>query len=487
MFSPLIPEEVVRGNHAALQERIEKAEKHINQSNGGLPELSAAATFAAEYHSGIYASHELEALFSRITPEFPPVKRSHNYSTPRVLLVMTQDRGLRGPSMTVHRLPRLTGPSVEHTIVMTNQRVPAPIVPGTTQVVLTGTPMERIRKLQLIASQHDAVIAAVNPADIVAAIALANRPTDAPGVGFLNLAAQTHWVGSGAADFVINHDEASTTIAANRRGFRRHALTELSIPVPHASQPAKTRQVMRAQLGIDEKSVVLFTSGPSAKFRPIEPGLGFLDLVTPVVARNKNTVLIAVGPGDDHAWSQAAKTTDGRIRSLPLGTHVHDVRRAADVYVDPFPFSSSTAAIEAGMEGLPVVACSRYGDDRSRILISGVITFAYQSPEPWKFQDQLQYFIQEPSYRRSCGEATKIHLQSVHWGPRLEAQYRYLIDLLASGPASTPIADPMAPRFDVTDCLIAAFQHNRLVTRPEYSRDMALASATSCHDSIGTI
>jgi hypothetical protein len=479
VFSPIVSPPTVKQNHKAFQGLLDKAVVAASADGRGIPELQAAATFAADHHTGEYASSDLEALFRQIAPAFPRVGRRGGGGAPRVLLVMTQDRGLRGPSMTVHRLPRLAEGSIQHTIVMTNQRVPIPRIPGTKQIALTGTVMERVRQLQSIAANNDAVIAAVNPADVVPAIALADRPRGAPGVGFLNLAAQTHWVGAGAADFVINHDWGSAMLAADRRGVRRQALTELRIPIPPDHLTPTMRARVRMQLGIDDKSTILFTSGPSAKFRPIEPGLGFLDLVVPVIASNPKAVLVAVGPGDDPDWIRAGDKTDGRIRSLPLGFHAHDVRRAADVYLDPFPFSSSTAALEAGLQRLPVLACSRYLDDRARILISGVGEFGMLSPEPAHFQRILHLLINDTDYRRSCGELLGAGLSSRHWGPVLGSQYRGLVDILMSGPNADTSISPYSPRFDLTDCLIAAFQHNRMETRPEYSRDMGSATDLS--------
>ena len=67
-----------------------------------------------------------------------------------------------------------------------------------------------------------------------------------------------------------------------------------------------------------------------------------------------DAVVLVVGPDDAGAWAEARARTGGRLRALGRLDDPSVVLAAADVFLDAYPCSSLTAALEAAALGVPV-------------------------------------------------------------------------------------------------------------------------------------
>jgi glycosyltransferase involved in cell wall biosynthesis len=289
---------------------------------------------------------------------------------------------------------------------------------------------------------------------------------------WMNHAAQAHWVGSRSADFIVNHDRASRDFAEDRRGVHPSRMVHLPIPVTPHVVSVDERSAARSQAGVEPNQTMLFTSGPSSKFRSIEDGVpGLLELVTPVLRQHRDAVLVAVGPGADPIWEAAADVCPDQIRTFPLGDAAARIAPGADVHLDPFPFSSSTAALEAAGRGTPVLVFDRY-DGLARILASGIQHVGFRHPTPESYQAALSQLIESPQMRRDVGEKGRAHVVVEHSGPGWRQHLRDLIDTVRSELPDGPSVSEVMPRFDEIDQLVGAYQCQRWLTREAYKRDM---------------
>ncbi len=83
----------------------------------------------------------------------------------------------------------------------------------------------------------------------------------------------------------------------------------------------------------------------------------FLRYANSVLKQLPKCFLLVVGFEADSRWRSASQRLAGRIRVL--GTLLHSelaiIHEATDVYIEGFPFGTTTALLEAGLKGIPVV------------------------------------------------------------------------------------------------------------------------------------
>jgi glycosyltransferase involved in cell wall biosynthesis len=224
----------------------------------------------------------------------------------------------------------------------------------------TRDPIVRARRLRALAEGVDFVALHVYPDDIVPLLAFAHRDA-LPPVAFVHHSDHTFWLGVDISDLVVQLRRCSVPLSIRRRGIGSDRFATLPIPLPPAEQ-TPSRAEARAQLGIQAGQVVLLSVGTEFKYAPVG-GPGFLDVLRPVIERHAEAVLLVVGPKQTGDWNAAYESTGGRIRALGRRYDTAALFRAADVYLDSFPFTSPTAALEAGSYGLPLVAyCPHTGD-----------------------------------------------------------------------------------------------------------------------------
>ena len=128
----------------------------------------------------------------------------------------------------------------------------------------------------------------------------------------------------------------------------------LPVPLEQARRRLSRPDAKRA-LGLGDDTVLLVSVAAGFKYEPAG-GVGFLDLVSPVVAADPRVVVLAAGPSDRGAWRAARLRTGGRIRALGPRAEVDVLYQAADVYLDAYPIGSLTSFYEAGSFGAPLVS-----------------------------------------------------------------------------------------------------------------------------------
>ena len=95
--------------------------------------------------------------------------------------------------------------------------------------------------------------------------------------------------------------------------------------------------------------------GPAFKYLPID-GLDFLEIWEEILKVVPEAVVLAVGFDGDRRWKDASARVGNRIRTLGAMPHSQllKVQDVADLYVEAFPFGTTTSLLEAGLKGIPV-------------------------------------------------------------------------------------------------------------------------------------
>jgi hypothetical protein len=404
-----------------------------------------AATCAWRNHPGLFASTRLERLIADLADAAADhAAADHADHRParanfpgHVLHVMSKARRMGGDSRFVCRWIQ-SDPGRRHSIAVTTQLdEPIPDVfveaasraGGAVHRLDEGTrdPIVRARRLRALARTADFAVLHLYPDDIVPVLAFAGA-SPRPPTAFIHHSDHTFWLGVGISDLVVQLRGCSVELSVGRRHVERERLVTLPIPLMHAERKL-SRADAKAKLGLAPDTVVLLSVGTGFKYARVG-GPGFLDVLWPVMARHDNAVLMVVGPRSTGDWAVAEEATGGRI--VPMGPRYDTASlfEAADVYLDSFPFTSPTAALEAGTYGLPLIAfCPRRGD--ARVLCPGAPGLdetMWRETEVGAYQRAVERFIADVDLRAQYGERARRTIEDHHmgseWAAHLAGVYR---------------------------------------------------------------
>ena len=184
-----------------------------------------------------------------------------------------------------------------------------------------------------------------------------------PPVLLINHPGHLFWAGISVADVVANVrgsqlEEHWTTV---HRGAKKCVTIPIPLPETETSGLAETERAERKArareiLGVPRESILIMTAGASYKYRPLGK-IDFLKTCQDILEAVPEAYLLAAGVMEDERWRDASYKSGFRLRalgSLPQ-SKISILHLASDVYIEGFPFGSTTALLEAGLQGLPVV------------------------------------------------------------------------------------------------------------------------------------
>ncbi|MFN7140019.1 MAG: glycosyltransferase, partial [Limisphaerales bacterium] len=211
---------------------------------------------------------------------------------------------------------------------------------------------------KLTSEVADCVVLHIDVDDVIAPVGLGG--SGGPPVLLVNHAAHLFWAGVSIADVVINcrGSEQERDWTLKHRGARRCS----TLPIPLIEQPQQdegrdfTKDKAKQELGLDPESLLILSSGEAYKYSPLQT-LNFVETISDMLLANPQANLIVVGPEENAHWKAARVKTGSRMRAVGRmpRSQVCLYLRAADIYVEGFPFGSTTALLEAGLHGIPVV------------------------------------------------------------------------------------------------------------------------------------
>ena len=460
------------------------ADPHVAARGLGL--VPAAADFAWYNPTGRFASAELERVCatvgSRLRPAPPPPAPSDGRR--RFLHVFSEAHHSAGGHVRFPWRWIALAPHSTHSVAITNQPLhegPSPVLVANAEA--TGGSVEvisahhrsflgRAQRLRALTADADVVVLHIHPYDAVATAALATA--EGPPRFFVNHADHVFWLGVSVTDTLVNLRQSGADLAVAVRGVDpgRSTVLPLIVDAPDRTQ---TRDEAKAALGIAPTATVLFTAAHGYKYVPIDD-FHFLEMVGSVLRRSPSTILLTAGPGKDGSWAVAKAELGDQL--VDMG-HLSDTRlpdAAADIYLDPYPFSSCTSFLQAAAHGSPVVNFSPRGPEAA-VLDSrdyadeGVIL---RTSTVREYQDLLLDLVDDPLRRAQEGRRARAWVQdrctTASWPLHLD---RLLVDRLTAPRLG---AQPQVPerRVGVLDQMLLSLHERTGMSQPV---DRALRAA----------
>jgi hypothetical protein len=405
-----------------------------------------AAHVALRPHPGFFTSPRLERLLVDIGRQ---TRKPGAY-----LRILGANRKLRSILHVATELPAVGGitnmlarwiaadKKRMHSVAMTGAR--GPVHDGVADAVSAsggdvhrlnktiGGPIQWAQRLRTLARQHDAIVLHVYSQDIVPSLAFAETGA-CPPVLLLNHGDHLFWLGAATSDVVINLRDVAQELSIARRGVEPRR----NVMVPTMVAPAKrtrSREQAKQELGLAPDSVFLFSAARAMKYRSVN-GRSFADSHVDLLRRNPNAVLWVLGAGDPEDWRAACASVGGRMRPLPESPDTKVYYEAADIYVDSFPFVSSTSMMEAAGMGAPLVS-RFYGPKEARIFAinhPGIDAPTLHGASESEYLAHLDHLIQDSALRAAKGEEARASVLHYHtppsWLDFIEKAYQLAAEL----------------------------------------------------------
>ena len=289
----------------------------------------------------------------------------------RIMHVLTLVNADGGHSVMLKRWIALDPYPNKHSVVLLAQSAPVPdslieAVEGKNGQIIEMNPREKMldramRLREIAHTQADVVVLHTHPWEVIATVALAD--SGGPPVLLVNHAAHIFWVGASVSDMVLNcryssYEDHWTVKYRGINGFM-HLPIPVSEPYEYyesSERAQKNRETTRNDLRIPGNAIVMLTVGIGSKYSPL-PGIDFLQAATEVLTERKNSYLIAIGPNFDSRWVSFRDAIGERVILIDKQpeTSMPAFFDAADIYLEGFPFGSTTALLEAGVRKIPCV------------------------------------------------------------------------------------------------------------------------------------
>lgn len=245
-----------------------------------------------------------------------------------------------------------------------------------------------------------------------------------PPILLVNHAANLFWAGGSIIDLVLNirGSEIEKLWTVVHRGIPRCA----TVPIPlmearsytcEEASKSQVKQIAKESLGIPPDTVVILTVGANFKYLPTD-GLDFVAVFESILKSLPNAHLVVVGFEADKRWREASSRVESRIRVLGVLSQpqLEKLHEATDLYVEGFPFGTTTALLEAGVKGIPVVLSPLqcpppYGSDG--VALDDVVPRARTLEE---YRDCIIRLLVNPYERASEGRKIRESIIKHHTG-----------------------------------------------------------------------
>jgi glycosyltransferase involved in cell wall biosynthesis len=297
----------------------------------------------------------------------------------------------------------------------------------------------------LAADDVDLIVLHVGVSDTVFAAAL-GRSGGAP-ILHVNHTAHLFWSGVTVAD-LLSHCRGS---AQEKLWASRHRGADaVTVPIPllPLAEPAGAEAAtdvsqIRRDFDLPPNAQVLLTIGATFKYQRTEQH-DFVAAIEQVLCEAPQTYLLAIGVVADERWRKAAQRLGGRIRALgPVSQVViADARAITDVYIEGFPFGTTTSLLETALHGIPVVLAPAespppYGSDG--VALDEVLT---RPTSVAAYQEEIKRLLNSSQVRTGLGEQLAVSVARHHVGSGWATYLAQAIDAL---PASHSVREPVEP------------------------------------------
>ena len=389
--------------------------------------VETGASFAWDQHPGCFASETFENILQQVGMRHclntHPQEKSR--IRPRVLHVMTEGYDTGGHTKIPVRWAKLDTKR-DHYLVLTNQQVPLPtaLADAFGDRLITLKAQSRVGKVEELSAllvNYDAVVLNIHPNDSVSVAACAGS-MKRPLTLHLNTADHTFWIGLLASDWNVNLRPSAKRFNHKRRERGRHATVLLPLPL---EEVAVEQGSLRERLQIPPTALVTLSCADPYK----SAGIGettFIHALKRLFDAIPTLHHIAVGPdATTSGWKEAAAKYD-RLHLFGTTTKYKEAYAAADIFLDTWPFSGITAALEAALFSLPVLSFGGASSSPLQLDDLGLQPLRAKSIDQWIAQ--IKQWGENPSLAKAVGkemsQATRDAHFSTAWKENVEALYR---------------------------------------------------------------
>ncbi len=419
---------------------------------------------------GIFNSSELEAALAALGRRLElAVPSTDRHQRRGQVTVVTQLYGTGGHSRIVWRMMRIRS-GEQHTLVLTRQgaaALPEQILAlereGALRIVRAdaGSLAERARALATEVAGAAHVVLLTHPDDALPTIVLGANDAPPP-VLLVDHATHAFWLGATITNTVLSVAPGPLF----RRGFADGQIVHGPLPLDlDRPAPTGTRRI-RDQLGIPPEAPLLFTCASDYKFYPIDDRQ-LAELVAPVLQRNPDAHLLAIGVSPTAMWTELAQRFTGRVH---VAGHTHGADAIAcyaeaDIYLDSFPCPSLTAMLEAATHGKPIVrhAPTDWQECGFTFDYEGLDADAYVWTTAEDYQADLDRLIADREYRLARGARNRAQVQERHAAEAFSRAFEQALRTAAASPRLEPIASGHDGTIDQLDELLYKLAYNNAV------------------------
>ena len=416
-------------------DRWKKAEEVLDR-------VALAARFAAQFHPGRFADGAienlaleigtgLEKLVSDESDRVAPVVRQAGHRR-RVLHVASRVLGIGGHTRMLYHWVK-NDQSSRHSVLIVNQGdVPVPHWLSTAvhnsggNFVVFPPELRLLQKARWLRETarriSDVVILHHDAEDVVPTVAFAVN--ECPPVAVLNHADHLFWLSSSVSDVVINLRSPGAELTMKRQFVSSNTILPIPLVVPVGEM---SRHDARQALKIPDDRTVLLSIARGEKFRPCGQ-YDFVATASKILDRHPCAHFYVIGESPAGIAPYLRCQVHDRLHFVGRVEDPWLYRAAADVYLESFPFGSSTALLEAALSGLPTVPA--YSPLFS-LLVSNDDTLRDVVANPETEQehlDRVDALIREPGQRAELGKALQTRLMVDHvgqgWLDRLATVYK---------------------------------------------------------------
>lgn len=442
--------EIIPKKFKTFRSLVAQAKKYAEQNNYEIAAVygEMAALYATCQHCGCFVSHELEQILliigKKTVPNYPMVNGDTVVGKPnKILHVATSVQAISGHSKMLERWIQQDRDR-SHSLVLTRQ--PRKEVPTTLKDVVTGSGgkiyklnetigslITWAKQLRKIAATVDLVVLHIHNYDVIPMLAFSNKQ-QLPPIIFLDHADHLFWLGAGISDFIINLRESGLRLSQQRRGIE----PERIILLPTILAPIErtfSRAEAKKQIGVPADKILLLSIARGIKYKPVNR-MSYADAHVQLLKKYQQATLVVIGPGGQEDWSDAIQETQGRITVYPERQDTAIFYQAADIYVDSFPFVSTTSLLEAGSYSVPLVSRFPY-TDASAIFgaeMPGLVGNLIISHSLEEYTAALSHLIEDESFRLTLGEVTRKKIADVHWGINWQSILENIYDRVVTLP-----------------------------------------------------
>jgi hypothetical protein len=187
----------------------------------------------------------------------------------------------------------------------------------------------------------------------------------------------------------------------------------------------------KEELSLPQESILLLTVAAQYKFESLEIPT-FVDLLRDELLENASLILIGVGPRPYGVWGELTSSIPDRVFAVGPVAHPFLYRHAADVYLDSFPFCSTTSLLESALLGTAALAFTpeRHADSVAFADLESLDDLL-RADTAESYRKYLRLLATDEGFRADVGGRLRARVTDVHaaerWKEHLEATYRRIL------------------------------------------------------------